>query len=451
MTIRLGKQAVVIGAGIAGLSAACILSDYFEQINLLERDRLPTGAEHRAGTPQDRHLHGLLVGGLTAFNDLFPGFQRDLAEAGAVPIRVSLDMRMERPGYDPLPQRDLGWSVYTMSRPLIDSVLRRYVGQRANISVRQGCRVTEIVPMPDAKGGREVRYVDPDGFDRLVPAEFVVDASATGAVTFALLRSLDCPLPEVTAIGIDRFYSTAIFRIPDDAPDDWKVVMTFSDPGKNSRRGILIPIEGNRWLLSTGDQDGSTPPRDLNGILAYLQTLRTPTIYDAVRSADPVGDVKRHAFKESVWNHFETLDAMPSGVLPIGDAICRFNPIHGQGMTVAAQEARLLRDCLSACVSSPDPLAALQQRFLRGVGALIQGPWTMSAINDFVFPRTRGVRPAGFDEACRFGAALERLAVRNPDVQKLLMEVTHLSKPSTAYRDPEIVRLVQAEMAALAA
>jgi len=116
----IGRQAVVVGAGMGGLPAARALADFFEHVVVLERDTLPLDASHRTGTPQARHTHGLLTGGQRALNDLFPGFIQDLAAAGAVPLRFALDNRLERPGFDPFPKRDLGLTVYAMSRPLIE-------------------------------------------------------------------------------------------------------------------------------------------------------------------------------------------------------------------------------------------------------------------------------------------------------------------------------------------
>src|SRR5258705_1086507 len=137
----IGKQAVVIGAGMAGLAAAGALSDRFDQVVVLERDSLPSEPAHRAGTPQARHVHALLLSGQRALSELFPGFEQDLARSGAVPLRAGLDVRVERPGYDPFPQRDLGWSGYAASRPAIERALRRRVHGQADI------------PLPTARPG----------------------------------------------------------------------------------------------------------------------------------------------------------------------------------------------------------------------------------------------------------------------------------------------------------
>jgi len=139
----IGRQAVVVGAGMAGLAAARALADYFDHVVLLERDDLPMDSSHRAGTPQSRHVHALLGGGQHALADLFPGFEQELATAGAVPLRVGLDLRTEIPGYDPFPQRDLGLIAYSVSRPLIESIVRQHLEPHSNVEIRDRCRVAE--------------------------------------------------------------------------------------------------------------------------------------------------------------------------------------------------------------------------------------------------------------------------------------------------------------------
>jgi flavin-dependent dehydrogenase len=94
----LGKQAVVIGAGLGGLTAARALADHFEHVLVLERDVLPGQVADRVGMPQGKHVHALLGGGQRALAELFPGFEHELVKSGAVPLRVGLDIRTERPG-----------------------------------------------------------------------------------------------------------------------------------------------------------------------------------------------------------------------------------------------------------------------------------------------------------------------------------------------------------------
>jgi 2-polyprenyl-6-methoxyphenol hydroxylase-like FAD-dependent oxidoreductase len=441
----IGKQAVVIGAGMAGLTAAGALADRFERVVVLERDTLPSEPAYRAGTPQARHVHALLLSGQRALSELFPGFEQDLARAGAVPLRAGLDVRIERQGYHPFPQRDLGWISYAVSRPTIERAVRARMEGRANTTLRQRCRVQEVLASPDGEAVTGVRYDNEDGASETIAADLVLDASGRGALTLALLQSIGRPLPEETSIGIDLGYATCVFAIPDDAPTDWKGVMTFGQAPHDSRGGLMLPLEGNRWMATIGGRHGDVPSGDAEGFLTYASALRTPTIYNAISHARRLDGIARYGFPESVRRHFERLDVFPRGLLPIGDAICRFNPVYGQGMSVAALEACLLRRLLER-LGDGDPIAGLAPAFFAEVQALIETPWSV-AILDFVFPDTRGQRPADFETTLRFGIALTRLAAEDPAVHKLTAEVQNLLKPRSVYRDPKLVERVLAKMA----
>jgi 2-polyprenyl-6-methoxyphenol hydroxylase-like FAD-dependent oxidoreductase len=442
----IGKQAVVIGAGMAGLSAAGALADRFDQVVVLERDTLPAEPTYRAGTPQARHVHALLLSGQRALSELFPGFEQDLARAGAVPLRVGLDVRVERPGYDPFPQRDLGWFSYAVSRPTIERAVRQRVEGRANTTLRQRCRVQEVLASSNGEAITGVRYENGNGASETIAADLVVDASGRGTLTLALLQSIGRPLPEETTIGIDLGYATCVFAIPDDASTDWKGVMTFGQALQNSRGGLMLPLEGNRWMATIGGRHGDVPTGDAEGFLIYARALRTPTIYNAISHAKRLDGVARYGFPQSVRRHFERLDVFPRGLLPVGDAICRFNPVYGQGMSVAALEACLLTRLLEDLGQDSNPIAALAPTFFAEVQTLIETPWSV-AILDFVFPDTRGQRPADFETTLKFGIALTRLAAEDPAVHKLTVEVQHLLRPRSVYRDPTLVQRVLAKMA----
>jgi 2-polyprenyl-6-methoxyphenol hydroxylase-like FAD-dependent oxidoreductase len=443
----LAGQAVVLGAGMAGLAAARVLADCFERVTVLERDTLPTDTSHRSGTPQSRHVHALLGGGQRALSDLFPGVEHDLARAGAVPFRVGLDVRFETPRHDPFPRRDLGWIAYSMSRPLIELIVRRRVEQQANVRLCPCCRAQTLEATPDGSAVTAVGFVNSDGRSERLAADLVVDASGRGNLTRGLLEAVGQPPPQETVIGVDIGYSSAIFAIPDDFSDDWKAVRTLAQVPQHSRGGLMVTLEGNRWILTLGGRHADKPPGDPDGFLAYAQQLRTPTIYNAIRRAERLGDIARFGFPASVWRHFERIETFPRGLLPIGDAICRFNPVYGQGMSVAAQEAVLLRRLLLNLEEKADPLAQLAPAFFAEARALIETPWALAAIPDFVFPRTEGERPPDFERTREFGAALTLLAARDANVHKLMVEVEHLLKPRSVLRKPDLLERVRAVMA----
>jgi 2-polyprenyl-6-methoxyphenol hydroxylase-like FAD-dependent oxidoreductase len=243
---KLGRRAVVVGAGIGGLSAAGALAKYFDGVDIIERDDLAASAGSRSGTPQDRHPHGLLAGGLHALDRIYPDFKRDLATAGAVPVTFARDVQLERPDVGALPKRDFGISLLCATRPLIELVLRRRAEAVANITLRPASRVIGIVPAAGGAGVRGVQFVNGSGRFETLDADLVVDASGRGAPTLTLLDALCWDRPQITEIGVDITYATALVEIPRAATADWKLVLTLPDPPHLALHAIIA--DGRRTL-----------------------------------------------------------------------------------------------------------------------------------------------------------------------------------------------------------
>jgi 2-polyprenyl-6-methoxyphenol hydroxylase-like FAD-dependent oxidoreductase len=385
--------------------------------------------------------------GQSALNSLFPGFTDDLLAAGAVPMNVGLDARFEEPGYDPFPQRDVGLRCCTMSRPLLEQAVRQRTMHLENVRLQARCNAKQIIPGAGGATVAAVGYEDDDGQSQVLKADLVVDASGRGALSAAFLEACGYPLPRETSIGVDIRYSTAVFAIPEDAPADWKLILVFPNPRDNSRSAVLAPIEGNRWILTLYGLHGESPPGDPEGFMSFAESLRTPTVFNAIRHAERQGEIARFAFPGSIRRHFSQLQRFPKGLLPVGDTICRFNPAFGQGMSVAA-EATVLKQLLSGLAVEADPLARLPGAFLSEIEPIIDTPWAI-ANADFVYPQTRGERPPDFDNTIKFIMALKRVAVREPSIHKTMIEVQHLIKPRSVYQEPAIAERVAAEMACM--
>jgi 2-polyprenyl-6-methoxyphenol hydroxylase-like FAD-dependent oxidoreductase len=448
---KLGKRAVVIGAGIGGLATAGALAQYFEQVDILERDRLAATAESRSGTPQDRHPHGLLAGGLRALDQIFPGFKSDLAAAGAVPVSFARDVQFEHPQVGVLPKRDFGISVLCATRPLIELVLRRRAEAVANIMLRPASRVIGIVPAAGGAGVRGVQFVNGSGRFETLDADLVVDASGRGAPTLTLLDALCWDRPQMTAIGVDITYATAVVEMPPDATTEWKLVLTLPDPPHLALHAIMVPTEDGRWITAIADHSATAWIETWDAFLEASRSLITPTVHNALRYAQPPEGIRHYRFPVSTWKHFERLPRLPRGVLPVADAFCRFNPIHGQGMSSAAKQALLLQDVLDRAAADPDPIAAVQAGFMAEVASVLETPWIMSTSGDLAFPQTRGERPDNFTDARQFEAALFRAAVADPVVHRAMIEVAQLLQPHQRLREPDIIRRIEAVPAKAAA
>jgi flavin-dependent dehydrogenase len=437
MPNSLGNHAVVIGAGMAGLTSARVLSDHFSKVTILERDVLPGEPALRSGTPQAAHAHALLAGGMQALQSLFPDFEHDLESAGAVRTRAGQHIQQERPGFDPFPIRDLGFDMFFMSRPLLETVTRRCVQRKPNIEILTRRRATEIV----ASDTRRVTAVrcDTDGGAETIDADFVVEATGRGRLTLELLDRLGLGKPEETEIGIDQAYSTIIVERPQER--GLFGVMFLPSAPTSSRGGFIFPIEKQQWILSIGGNHGDAPPGDWDGFLDFIKSFRTPTIYETVKDARPTSDIMRYRLPASSRRHFERLESFPAGLLTIGDAVCRFNPVFGQGMSVASREAVVLRGLLQNGV----PMERLAGEFFTAIQPIIDTPWGVAQV-DFVYPATRGDRPADFGQRMQYNAALVKLAAQDPEVHKLMAEVSHLMKPGSVLREPALAARAMALM-----
>jgi 2-polyprenyl-6-methoxyphenol hydroxylase-like FAD-dependent oxidoreductase len=441
------KHAIVIGAGMAGLAAAKAVAAHFERVTVLDRDALPEAPAFRAGTPQARHTHGLLAGGRRALQRLFPGIDRDLLEAGAVRLRVGRDMRLELPGFDPFPQRDFGIDTLCLSRPLLERICRRRIEQESNVEVRPRSRVTELIASPDAQGAAGVRFEDPRGRGQSLAADLVVDASGRASLTLQFLDAIGWAKPTAAEVGMDQAYSTAVFEKPEDTPTDWLGVLHLPTPPLSSRFGIILPMEGGRWIVSIGENHGRAPPDDVDGFMDFVQSFRASTIHNAIRNAKRIGEIVRYNLPCSVRRAFEKLDRFPRGLVPIGDSVCRFTPIFGQGMSVAAQECCILAGLLGARSWRDDPLDSLAESFLEEIQPLLETPWA-NAISDWIYPETRGERPPDFDNQVLYARALMRLAAEEPETDRIVTEVRMLLRPQSALRAPELANRVMASMTA---
>jgi 2-polyprenyl-6-methoxyphenol hydroxylase-like FAD-dependent oxidoreductase len=441
------KQAVVIGAGMGGLAAAKAVAPHFEKVVVFDRDALPDVPAGRLGTPQARHTHGLLAGGCRALDYLFPRIEFDLVKAGAVRYRVRRDMRFEVPGFDPLPQRDLGFDQFGLSRPALELVCRRRVEREPNIEFRPRTRVTELTASPDNGSVAGVHFEDTRGRPGSLAADLIVDASGRASPTLRFLEAIGSAKPPATEIGIDQAYATIVFETPEDAPTDWLFAVHVPTPPDSSRLGIILPMEGRRWSVSLAVNHGEIPPGDIEGFMAFAKSFRMPTIYNAIRDAKQVSDIARFGMPCSFRRAFDRLDRFPRGLIPLGDSVCRFPPVQGQGMSVAAQEAHVLASLLESRRGRGDPLGGLAEAFFSEIQSLLEAPWAV-AMNDLVYPQTRGERPPDFERGMQYARALMRLAAEDAETDRLVFEVRSLLKPHSALREPELASRVVSMMAA---
>jgi len=389
-------HAVVVGGGMAGLLAARVLADHFEQVTLVERDALPDSAQARKGVPQGRMPHVLLPRGLGILERLFPGYGHELEAAGAVSLRVPTDALMLTPaGW--LDRRATGWPLLSASRPLYERVARRRLREVPGVTILDRHDVTSLLTSPD---GRQVEGVrlrpldDADRGDQQLAADLVVNACGRGSRTPAWLSEAGYDTPTKTHVDPDVGYAARIYRIPDGFRADWQVVMLSAQPPSMSRTGYLFPIEDGQWIVGLAGAAGQHPPTDEDGFAAFTRSLRHPAIATALAAAEPVTPIRGYRGTSNRLWHYERMHRWPERFVVLGDAVCSFNPIYGQGISTAAVAAETLDACLreQRRRRPADDLDGLGRRFQRRLARRNANPWTLSTGEDLRFPTTTGMR-----------------------------------------------------------
>jgi len=414
---------------MGGLAAARVLSDHFDRVTILERDGLAAGAEPRRAVPQGRHAHALLGGGTRAISSLFPGFVEELAAGGGVLIDFNAGRWYQAGGYRTrnLVER----SVISASRPFIEENLRRRTRALPNVTIETGVNVVGLI----CDGGR-VRGVQltQDDVPQSLDADFVVDCSGRTSSAAHWLQDIGYPAPEVVDVHCNVRYATlTLRRHPDDLDATFAIILESPPDGK--RAAFVMPIEGDRWITTIAFGFGAEAPSDYDGFRAAAATLPSSELHDLLSRAEPLTDVVNHRLPSSRRKRFEKVKRVPAGFVALGDAICSFNPVYGQGMSSAVLQAVELGVVLDRGANDE----RLVRAFYKRAGKVIDNPWKLAVGADFAYPECTGPKPAGTDLVNRYLARALVAAQVSPEVNTQLILVQNLIAPPSSLLRPTFV------------
>jgi 2-polyprenyl-6-methoxyphenol hydroxylase-like FAD-dependent oxidoreductase len=380
------SRAVVIGGSMAGLLAARVLADSYAEVTVIDRDSLPVCPEHRRGVPQAHHAHALLARGQQALEEMFPGITAELATRGAPTGDMLRDARLHFSGHR-LVQATSGLVLVSASRILLEDEVRRRVRGMPGVTFAPP---SDVVGVATTAGGERVTGVRvlrrSDGSAAEIHnADLVIDAAGRGSRAPAWLETLGFGRPDEDRLPIDLHYTSRRYRLGPPAIAEDLASLQAATPA-NPRAGVLARLEGGQWLLTLAGILGDRPPTDPDGFLAFAQSLSFSDIYEAIRHAEPLDEPVTFRFPASVRRRYERLTRLPAALLPLGESICSFNPVYGQGMTVAAQQALVLQRHLRR--PGPLPTRAILNDFAR----VVDGPWQMARGADLAIPAVPGRR-----------------------------------------------------------
>jgi 2-polyprenyl-6-methoxyphenol hydroxylase-like FAD-dependent oxidoreductase len=399
MTGSARRRAVVIGASIAGLCAARVLSDFYDRVTVFERDELPSTPVNRTAVPQGRHVHLLMARGAVEFDALFPGLLDDMAAAGVPKLENRPDCiyfgaagHLLGTGHT---LRD-EFTAYVPSRPHLEWQIRRRVSEIANVEIR---RRSVREPRFDAAAQRVTGVLlDSDSDEpEFVAADLVIDAAGRGTRLPVWLEQWGYQRPQEKTVDVGIGYASHQFRLPEGAIRERVIVAGAS---RQQPRGLgLLGYEDGGWVLTTFGVAKVEPPHTFPEMLALAKKLLPAELSAALERAEPVGQVAFHRFPTSRWRRYHKLERFPGGILPLGDAVASFDPTFGQGMTMTSLQAGHLRRALQT------PNGDLARELNKATAKTTYPVWTMNAIGDLNFhhatgPAPRWYRPVGnlFDQ-----------------------------------------------------
>lgn len=427
---EIGGHAVVVGAGMAGLCTARILADAFEAVTVIDRDPLPDESTTRRGVPQSRHIHVLLEAGRSTLEDLFPGFSKELLSAGGVVVDVPRKGKMYVEG-DFLAEGPQRRSIVSATRPLIEHTVRHRVADVDGVQLRPSCQWTDYLVDDKEMSVEGVEVRPQEGEPEELAADLVVDATGRTSRTPRWLEDHGYPSPPIDEVTIDVTYSTTFIERP---PTDRYGVLVMPTP-EQPDGGVFVPVEENQWVMTLWSMHSDGSPTDPESVLEYTANLPIPHLRRLLDEHPwRTDEIAHYPFPSNLRRRYEDLDQFPNGLIVLGDAIASFNPIYGQGMTVAALEAVQLHHGLGT-----NGREALALRFFDRIEETVDNAWNMAAGGDHQFPETEGPKPRGTDLLNWYLSRLFRKAHTDGELFDAFFHVQMMEKPPTSLLHPAIM------------
>ncbi|MBN6036995.1 NAD(P)/FAD-dependent oxidoreductase [Amycolatopsis sp. 195334CR] len=433
-------RAVVLGGSIAGLFAARVLADAYDEVLIVDRDALIGVDGPRRSCPQGKHINGLLARGQLAMEEMFPGITEEIFADGVPTGDLAGDVRWYFKG-KPIKQQDAGLTCVAASRPMLEKHIRRRTNALENITFVEKHDILGLVTSEDKRRvtGVKVQRIGTKAAEKVLNADLVIDATGRGSRTPIWLEELGYGRVEEERKKIGLGYVTQHYRLTEEVyHGDLSINPVAS--ADLPRGAIFTKTDGGRVELTTYGLLGDHPPTDQAGLFEWLKTLATQDIYNAVKTAEILDEPTAFRFPTTLRRRYEKMDRFPDGLLVVGDAVTCFNPVYAQGMTVSALSALTIRGHLHSG-ATPDP----KMYFADLARDVIDPPWEMTNTVDLSFPGVEGERTFALKVQQFFLSLTQTAASRDGDVAAAYMKTAGMvAKPETLMQPKILFKIIKA-------
>ncbi|HDX9657374.1 TPA: FAD-dependent oxidoreductase [Bacillus toyonensis] len=432
------NKAIVIGGSMAGKFAAKALSTSFKEVIILEVGDKWDGKASRKRVPQSDHPHVLLKGGEKAIEELFPTITNELIKAGSIINNFTRDLKWHQFG---LWKQPFIGEVHMIqqSRPLLEWHIQKRIDQISNITITYKTLVNGL--LVDGKlnkvCGVKVKYLE-TGMQEEVHADIVIDASGFGSKSMEWLREYEIEVQE-EKVRIDLFYATKMFQLKENEElDCCNMLMSPSFP--ENPYGVLIQtIEDNRYFVTFSGYANEKAPQTDDEFYDFAENLSISNVTDFLNKAEGITDIKTYKIPYQVRRRFDLVNNVPEGLLVVGDAQCRFDPVFGQGVSVAAMETHQLQLLLQ---SRKQLDKTFTQQFYKKTADIIEIPWDMTTTEISRHPQLKRELTTKQKFQLWYTKQIYRLSASDSDVYIRLVRVMNLIRSPFHLFHPKVLLAV---------
>lgn len=433
------KRAIIIGGGISGKLAARVLSDFFQEVIIVEKDQEPKGPFPRKGARQGEHLHALLFAGQNGLEVLFPGITEKFHAGGAVKINSTRDLAWFHHGVWKL-RYDGGYSTTLQTRPHLEWHIQQYIQDIPNITFYYDHAIKNYIYNAEENRVMGVEIVAQNQSSVTITADLIVDASGAASFTSHWLKELGKQIPsETVTIGLSYF--SQLYQLQE-RDRDWSIKLVYPNPPHEKIGGTISKVEGDRYIATIfgyeNEIDGKEVLKNDNGFVALAKKLSKPDIYNELVAGTPLSQPTTYRVPHITWRRFDKVGQLPKGLLLVGDTVCRIDPVFGQGMSIAVLEAMALQKLFRENV----PLQEIIMKFQKQVAKIVSPIWKMVITEDFRYQGVTGRKPVGLGIQQWYAKNIFILSSQDKEIYDAFVNVMNLVKPTTALMRPRIVKKV---------